>query len=86
MKIQPLNDEIFIELEEAKLGSLNTDSVKTGQEWAIIKAVGPDVKNPDLKVGAKIFVKGWSMDVIAYEGKNYTFTTESRKGIKAIIK
>ena len=86
MTIRPLNDELFIELEEAKLGSLNTDSVKTGQEWAIIKAVGPDVKNPDLKIGTKIFVKGWSMDTILYEGKTYVFTTESRKGIKAIIK
>ena len=73
-------------MEEAKLGSLNTDSVKTGQEWGIIKAVGSEVQNKDLKVGTKIFVKGWSMDTVLHEGKTYVFTTESRKGIKAIIK
>lgn len=73
-------------MEDAKVGALNTDSIKTGQEWGVIKALGPEVKNPDLKIGTKIFVKGWSMDTILHEGKTYVFTTESRKGIKAIIK
>lgn len=86
MKIQPLNDEIFITMEEAKLGALDSSSMKTGQEWAVITAVGPDVQNKDLKVGTKIFVKGWSMDVIRYDSKDYIFVSESRKGIKAIIK
>ena len=86
LTVQPIGDEIFLEVEEAKLGALETSSVKTGQEWSIIKAVGPEVKNKDLKVGVKIFVKAWATDVILYEGKNFIFTTESRKGIKAIIK
>lgn len=85
-KIYPVGDEIFLVSEEAKLGNLDASSVKTGQEWGIITAVGPDVKNKDLKVGTKIFVKAWSLDVILYEGENYVFTTESRHGIKAILR
>ena len=86
MKILPVGDQIFLNVEEAKLGSLNTDSVKTGMEWATISAVGSGVKNKELKVGAKVFCKAWSQDVILYEGKNYIFTSEARNGIVAIIK
>lgn len=86
MKIQPCNDEIFLTIEEAKLGQLDSSSVKTGMEWAVISEIGPEVKSKDLKIGSKIFVKAWSLDIIEYEGKSYVFTSESRKGIKAIIK
>ena len=86
MKIQPIGDQIFLEIEKANLGSLDTSSVKTGMEWAIIKAVGPDVQNKDLKEGVKVFCKGWAMDIILYEGQDYIFTSEARKGIVAIIK
>lgn len=86
MKIQPTGDEIFLQMEEAKLGALDSSSMKTGQEWGIITAIGPEVQNKDLKVGTKIFVKGWAMDVIRYDNKDYIFVSESRKGIKAIIK
>lgn len=86
LKIQPTGDEIFLQMEEAKLGALDSSSMKTGQEWGIITAIGPEVQNKDLKVGTKIFVKGWAMDVIRYDNKDYIFVSESRKGIKAIIK
>lgn len=84
--LEPVGDEIYLEMEEAKLGNLDSSSVKTGMEWGIITAVGPDVKNQSLKIGTKVFCKGWAMDVILYEGKNYIFTSESRHGIKAILR
>lgn len=86
LKFQPVNDEIYLEIEDAKLGNLDSSSVKTGQEWGVITAIGPEVKNKDLKIGTKVFCKGWSMDTILYEGKTYVFTTESRHGIKAILR
>ncbi len=86
MKIQPLGDQILLEIEEAKLGSLQTSSVKTGMEWAVVKAIGPDVKDESIKVGVKVFCKGWAMDTILYEGKTYIFTSEARKGLCAILK
>ena len=86
MTIQPVNDILFLDIEPASLGGLDTSSIKTGMEWATIKAVGPNVQNKFLTVGDKIFVKGWSVDVIEYEGKPYYFTSEVRNGICAIIK
>lgn len=86
MKITPVGDQIYIAVEEAKLGALETSSMKTGMEWGTIVAVGPEVQNKDLKVGAKVFCKGWAQDVILYQDKNYIFTSEARKGIVAILK
>lgn len=86
MKIYPILDQIHLEIDKANLGSLETSSVKTGMEWATIKALGSEVKSKELKVGAKVFVKAWSIDVIQYEGQEYYFTSEERKGIVAIIK
>lgn len=86
MKILPIGDNIFIEIEQANMGNLDTSSVKTGMEWAVIKALGKDVQNKDLKIGDKVFVKAWSVDVILYDGKDYYFTSEARKGICAILK
>lgn len=85
LKFKPVNDEIYLAIEDAKLGSLDTDSVKTGQEWGIITAIGPDVQDKELSLGKKVFCKGWGMDTILYEGKTYVFTTESRHAIKAIV-
>ena len=86
MKIHPIGDMIFLEIEKANLGSLDTSSVKTGMEWAKIKALGSDVKNKELTIGSKVFVKGWGIDVILYEGTDYHFTSEARNCICAIIK
>jgi co-chaperonin GroES (HSP10) len=59
--------------------------MKTGVEWGTITALGPDVQGP-YKVGDKIFVKAWSVDTILYNNVEYVFTSESRKGICAIVK
>lgn len=85
MRVLPTGDQILLEIEKAKLGNINTDSMKTGQEWATVKAVGPDVKGL-YKAGDKVFVKAWAVDSILYEGKDYYFTSEERKGIVAVLK
>ena len=85
LKIKPVGDQIFLKVEEAKLGGLDTGSMKTGMEWGVIEAIGPEVKDPQLKVGTKVFCKAWAQDVILYEGKNYIFTSEARRGICAAI-
>jgi len=86
LKIHPLADQILLEMDKAKLGALETSSVKTGMEWATVKALGPDVKSKELKIGVKVFVKSWAIDTILYENADYHFTSEERKGIVAIIK
>lgn len=94
MKIQPVGDVIFLSIEKANLGALDTSSVKTGMEWAIIKALGPDCNAESirtgtkgtLKIGDKVFVKAWGVDVIEFEGESYYFTSEARNAICAVIK
>ena len=85
-QIEPIGDIVFLEIEKANVGMLDTSSMKTGMEWGIIKALGADVQNKSLKIGSKVFVKAWAVDVILYDGKDYYFTSEARKGICAIIK
>jgi len=83
--IKPLGDQIMLKIEQASLGALDTSSMKTGVEWGVIEALGPDVQG-DYKVGDKVFCKAWSVDSIFYENKDYYFTSEARKGLCAIVK
>lgn len=86
LKIQPLGDMIQIKIEQASLGALDTSSMKTGVEWGVIEAMGPDVQDRTLKVGDKIFCKSWGVDIISYENEDYYFVSEARKAIVAIVK
>lgn len=85
LTISPLYDEIFLEITQAKLGGLNTSSLKTGVERGTIIALGPDVENKSLKVGTKVHVKAWGVDIIEDDGETYHYTSEARRAIKAII-
>lgn len=85
LKVKPVGDQIFLEIEKAQLGALDSSSVKTGMEWGVITAMGKDVQSDEYGIGDKVFVKGWAIDVILYEGKDYYFTSEARKGICAVI-
>lgn len=84
--ITPYGDNIFIKIEQAKLGGLDTSAIKTGVEWGIVEALGPEVETKDLKVGDKVFVKAWAVDMVLYNKVEYYFTSEARKGIVAIVK
>ncbi len=84
--ITPFGDNIFLKVEQASLGGLDTSAIKTGVEWGIIEALGPDVPSRGLKVGMKVFCKAWAIDTVLYENKEYYFTSEARKGIVAIVK
>ncbi len=83
--IIPVGDQILLKIEQASLGVLDTSSMKTGVEWGIIEALGPDVQG-EYKVGDKVFCKSWSIDTILYENQDYYFTSEARKGIVAVLK
>lgn len=84
-QIRPLGDQIMLKIEQAALGALDTSSMKTGVEWGVVEALGPEVQG-DYKVGDKVFCKAWAVDSVLYEGNDYYFTSEARKGIVAIIK
>lgn len=84
--ITPFGDNIFIRIEQASLGGLDTSAIKTGVEWGIVEALGPDVATYGLKAGDKVFCKAWAIDSILYDNVEYYFTSEARKGIVAIVR
>lgn len=83
-KLRPVGDRILLKVEQANLGSLDTSSMKSAVEWGTIVDMGPDVVGP-YRIGDKVFVKAWSIDSILYEGEDYYFTSESLKGICAVV-
>lgn len=87
--ITPYGDNIFIKIEQAKLGGLDTSALKTGVEWGIVEAIGPGAHagiDGSLSIGDKVFVKAWAVDMVLYNKVEYYFTSEARKGIVAIVK
>jgi co-chaperonin GroES (HSP10) len=88
MKVKPLGKVIYLKLDTVEqIGgatvSLDTSSKKTTREFAEVLAVGPDVKT--VKKGDKVFVKGWSVDIIVHDKKEYFFTNEDRDGLCAVV-
>jgi co-chaperonin GroES (HSP10) len=82
--IQPFRNKIQLEISEPSAGALDLSSKPTVVEVATVVAIGKDVKG--IEVGDKIMVKGWSLDVINFNNKNYYFTNFDGDGICAIIK
>lgn len=83
MKIKPLGNQIYLKIEEAKAGVLNTSSRETAVEYAEVIEVGEGVKS--VKKGDKVFVKAWSIDIINHNDKKYHFVNLDTNGILAIV-
>ena len=84
MIIQPLNNIIYIKIDEPKAGVLNTSSRPSAIEYAEVLDVGEGVSN--IKKGDNIFVKAWAIDIINYQEKKYHFVNLETNGILAVIK
>ena len=84
MKIQPLSNEVQIEVNEAKAGVLSMESMVTAVEIGKVIAIGSDVKS--VKVGDEIVFKAWACDIVTVEGKRYYFINLATGGIKGIVK
>lgn len=84
MKIQPLDTIVFLKIEEAKAGVLDTSSRGTAVEYAEVIAVGDKVSK--IAAGDHVFVKSWAIDIISYQDKKYHFCNTETKGILAIVK
>jgi len=85
MKIIPVGNRIYLDIEEPTAGGLDLSSTPTAIEFGTVLALGPDVSQ-EIKVGDKVFFKAWAIDIINYEGKKYYFISEDTKGICAIAK
>lgn len=81
--IKPLNNMVQLGIQEIQAGVLDTSSRDTAVEYAEVLSVGESVTN--LKVGDKVFVKAWAVDIINHEDNKYYFCDITSNGILAII-
>ena len=83
LKIKPLDGIIYLQIEEAKAGVLDTSSRSTAVEFATVIATGKGVDF--VKRGDKVFVKSWGIDCITHEGKKYFFVSDKTHAILSIV-
>lgn len=76
--IKPLADRVVAVREEAKAktasGIYLPDSAKEAPAYAVVEAVGPDVKG--IKKGDKIVYKEYSTTELKVDGKQYLLVKE----------
>lgn len=94
MKIEPLDGIVYLNIEEAKAGVLDTSSRQSAVEYAEVIAVPEhdccdDVKKCShwkIHKGDHIFVKAWGIDIIQYQDKKYYFVNINNGSILAVVK
>lgn len=84
LNVQPTSGVIYLNIEVAKAGALDTSSRKSAVEYAEVLAVGDGITN--IKVGDHVFVKAWAVDIINHNDETYYFVNIETKGILAIVK
>lgn len=88
MTIKPLKDIVYLKIEKASIGVLDTSSRDSAVEYAEVIAVGEGITH--LKKGDKVFVKSWAIDIVNHATgsdmvKHY-FCNINSGGILAIVK
>lgn len=86
MNIKPFTNQIYIKMEEASAGTLNTSSRESAVEYAEILALGEGTQGGLLEVGNKIFIKSWGVDSVYYNDMRYNFINITTGAILAVIK
>lgn len=87
MKIQPLQNIVYIKIDEVHAGALVTSSKASAVEFAEVIALGKHADmEKTLKVGDKIFVKSWGVDIVQYGDQKYHFVSIETNAILAIVK
>ena len=81
--IEPLENIVYLKIDEVKVGGLDTSSRNSAVEVAEVEAVGEGVKN--LKKGDKIFVKAWGVDQISYKEERHYFVNVNTGAILAKV-
>lgn len=82
MAIKPQKGIVYLKIDEAKAGVLNTSMRTSAVEFGEVLAVGEGVT---LKKGDKVFVKAWGIDNITHEDKKYHFVHIDTNAILAVI-
>lgn len=100
MTIQPVGKKIQIEVDSPTAGGLDLSSKETIVEVGTIIALGEElaglgrtkringvlVETEKFKVGDRIFLKAWAIDIINYNKDKFYFIDADSLGICAIVK
>ena len=81
MKIHPMPGCVYIKTQSQKVGGFDTSMRDSVVEYAEVIALPEHNVPMQLEVGDKIFVKGWAIDVIDFEGEKYEFCNLETNGI-----
>jgi co-chaperonin GroES (HSP10) len=84
---QPIGARILIKLDEVKIAGMDV-SLNTARETATVLAIGEgwDLKAEPLKVGDKIHVKSWSLDIVSEGEDTFIYVWQKTGGVCAVIK
>ena len=89
MQIKPAQGKIYLRNEKPTAGSLDLSSKPTVVEYGEVLAIGAGVNTSSFdtiyKIGDKIFVKAWSLDLVTYNKEVYYFVDVASGGILATI-
>lgn len=83
MKIKPCPGQIYVKMEEATAGLLDTSSRESAVECAEVLAVGENIAH--IKKGDKLFIKSWGIDSVYHQDKRYNFVNVATDAILAIV-
>ena len=87
MMITPQPNIIQLRIDKAPAGVLDTSSKESAVECAEVIAVGSAVcdgkDGVHLKVGDRVFVKAWAIDIITHDDQRFYFVDQTSNGILA---
>ena len=84
---KPIGARILIKLDEVKIAGMDV-SLNTARETATVLAIGEgwDLNGEPLKVGDKIHVKSWALDIVTEGEDTHTYVWQKTGGVCAVIK
>ncbi len=84
-KIKPFTNQIYIKMDEAMAGALDTSSRESAVEYAEVLALGEGTEGGLIKVGSRIFVKSWGIDSVHHQDVRYNFINVTTGAILAVV-
>lgn len=79
--MKPLGTKILLEIAEEKLGAIQTEAIR---ERGTILEIGPRVDAATFPLGATLFFKAWSVDIIDDGERKWYFISADSDAICGI--
>ena len=78
----PLGARILIHTDKVRIGNFEV-TTPTARETATVLAIGEgwDMKQESIKVGDRIHVKSWAIDIITEGDETFNYVHQDTKGV-----